>query len=71
MPKMDGYEIAKILRSKDDMERSVLLMLSAHDGVLDKLRAKMVGANGFIAKPFRAPFLLETVLMYLNAGAVM
>jgi CheY-like chemotaxis protein len=63
---MDGYEVARILRSKPEFADTVLVMLTAHDGVLDKLRSKLVGANEFITKPFNVKYVVEVVRRYLD-----
>jgi DNA-binding response OmpR family regulator len=65
MPKMGGYEVAQILRAKDEFAHTVLIMLSGHDGLLDRLRGKLVGARDFITKPFNTQHLAEVVCSYL------
>lgn len=71
LPKMDGYEIAQILRNKDELKDTQLVMLSAHNGPLNKVRARMLGVDGFIAKPFRSAYLRDFVLARLNLQPVM
>jgi twitching motility two-component system response regulator PilG len=67
LPKMEGYEVARILRSKPEFADTVFIMLTAHDGVLDKLRSKLAGASEFIAKPFNVKYVVEVVRRYLEA----
>lgn len=71
LPKMDGYELAKILHAKPEMAESALVMLSGHDGMIDKMRARLAGAQGFIAKPFDVRFMVRQVLSYFRPAAVM
>lgn len=66
LPKMDGYEVARILRSKADFDQTVLVMLTAHDGVLDKLRGRLVGASDYITKPFKVRDMVETVRSFVE-----
>ena len=66
MPRMDGYEVARILRDKEEFADTRIIMLTCHDGMIDKLRAKMVGAVEFIAKPFAVPYLRSVVRRYLE-----
>lgn len=66
MPRMDGYEVARILRAKDGFAATHIIMLTCHDGVFDKLRAKMVGAVEYIVKPFPVPYLRSVVNRYLE-----
>lgn len=49
MPKMDGYELIKKIRSKKDIP---ILVLSAKDQYQDKILGLNLGADDYIAKPF-------------------
>ena len=69
LPKMDGYEVARILRSKPDFGQTTIVMLTAHDGVLDRLRGKLVGASAYITKPFRVSHVVDVVHHYLQSLA--
>lgn len=60
MPRMNGYEVARKLKSNASFRDIRLFMLTGHDGMLDRARAALLGA-GFIAKPFRADALVATV----------
>lgn len=66
MPRMDGYEVARILRAKEEFAETRIIMLTCHDGMIDKLRAKMVGAVEYIVKPFHVPYLRSVVNRYLE-----
>jgi twitching motility two-component system response regulator PilG len=66
LPKMDGYEVAKILRAKADFGQTVVVMLTGHDGVFDRIRSKMAGASAFITKPFRVNYVVDVVSQYLR-----
>ena len=66
LPKMEGYEVARILRSKPDFADTILVMLTAHDGMLDKLRSRLVGAKEFITKPFNVKYVVEVVQRYIG-----
>jgi DNA-binding response OmpR family regulator len=50
MPKLDGYELAKRLRS--EKISTPLLMLTAKDSVQDVIRGLDVGADDYMTKPF-------------------
>ena len=41
------------------------LMLTAKDGLLDRVRSRMIGAHDYITKPFRVPVVVERVKGYL------
>lgn len=66
LPKMDGYEVARILRSKPELNQTTIIMLTAHDGVLDRLRGKLVGASAYITKPFRVSHVVDVVRQHLQ-----
>jgi twitching motility two-component system response regulator PilG len=40
-------------------------MLSSKDGVFDRARGVLVGANAYLTKPFTKDSLLKTVAMHL------
>ncbi|MBF6590770.1 MAG: response regulator [Ktedonobacterales bacterium] len=61
LPKMDGYEVAKVLRSNADFQDTILVMLTGRDGVWDRVHSKLVGARDYIKKPFRIAELVERV----------
>ena len=66
LPRMTGYEVARILRSNSDFHNTKIVMLTAKDGVVDKVRAKMIGACEFIPKPFHVSHLVQVVLSLLS-----
>lgn len=66
LPRMDGYEVARILRGNPDCQQTIIVMLTGHDGLLDRVRSKMVGARGFITKPFRISEVVQTVCGHLG-----
>ncbi len=41
-------------------------MLTGHDGVVDRVRSRLAGANGFVAKPFRTADLVRHMQTYLR-----
>jgi DNA-binding response OmpR family regulator len=66
LPKMDGFQIAQVLRSKDEFNRTRIVMLTVRDKFFDRMRARLVGASGYITKPFRTDELIEQVRGYLT-----
>lgn len=53
LPKMDGYEVAKTLRMHPEMRDTIIVMLTGHDDVINRMKAALIGARDFIRKPFR------------------
>ncbi|MBX5484481.1 MAG: response regulator [Myxococcaceae bacterium] len=58
LPKMDGLDAAAALKASGDTSDIPVILLSAHQGVADKLRALNMGAVDYLAKPFQALELL-------------
>ena len=50
LPKMDGMELLKELRTQDG--ETGVLILSARSGISDKVEGLDAGANDFLSKPF-------------------
>jgi DNA-binding response OmpR family regulator len=69
LPKMNGYELARILRSKPDFADTILVVLSGHDGVFSRVRGRAVGASAYITKPFRVHHLVDLVTTLLARRA--
>ncbi len=51
MPKMDGYEVVKRIRSEAEYRDLPIIMVTSMATQEDRLRAVQAGANDFIAKP--------------------
>ena len=61
MPDIDGYKLAYMLRQSALLKDIPILMLTGRDGVLDRVKAKMVGAVGYISKPFNPQELVQSI----------
>jgi DNA-binding response OmpR family regulator len=48
----DGLRVLKMLKEDPRTSSSRVVMLSAHDDPVTRLRARQAGADGFFAKPF-------------------
>ena len=66
LPRMDGYEVTRILRAKPEFASTHFIMLTCYDGAWNRLRAKLAGATEFIVKPFRMAYLVGVVRRYLR-----
>ena len=66
MPKMNGYEVASILRTTYRPDTMQIVMLTAHDGPWNRVHSKWVGASKFIAKPFRVSEVVRIVCELLG-----
>ncbi|TKC16779.1 response regulator transcription factor [Robertmurraya kyonggiensis] len=67
MPGMNGYEVLSALR-KNNIDTPVI-MLTAKDGIDDKIQGFKVGADDYMVKPFhREELLLRLEAMVRRAG---
>jgi twitching motility two-component system response regulator PilG len=66
MPRLDGYQVCKMIRSNDSTKDVPVVMISGKDGFFDKVRGRMAGTSGYITKPFGPETLMKTVETYLN-----
>jgi two-component system, chemotaxis family, response regulator PixG len=67
MPNANGYEICSRLRKIGTFQDTPIVILTGNDGVIDRVRAKVVGATDFITKPVQSELVLEIANKYLNA----
>jgi twitching motility two-component system response regulator PilG len=58
---VDGYQVCKIIKANDLTKNIPVVMLSGKDGFFDKVRGRIAGATGYIAKPFGPSTLIEAV----------
>jgi CheY-like chemotaxis protein len=62
MPGMDGFELIRELRRRPELSHTKIIVLSGKTYEFDRRRAKELGADGYLAKPFRRETLLESIL---------
>jgi twitching motility two-component system response regulator PilG len=70
LPRMDGYQVCQAVRHHQDFRDLPILMLSGKDGMIDRIRGRMVGSTDYISKPFEPGQLLWTVKRYLYTPTV-
>lgn len=66
MPEIDGYELCRMLRQSTVLKEIPIVMLTGRDGLIDRLRARMVGATDYITKPFEPQQMLTIVEKLIN-----
>ena len=67
MPELDGYEVCSMLRKSTAFRQTPIVMLTGKDGFIDRIKARMVGANDYLTKPFSGLELLTLVERYVGA----
>ena len=67
MPRLDGYQTCAIIKRNVKFSAVPVIMLSSKDGVFDKARGRMVGAQDYLTKPFTKDQLLRAVAQHAAA----
>jgi len=65
MPTIDGYELCRLLRNHSLFKTTPIVMVTGHTGIIDRARAKIVGASDYLSKPFTQAGLLKVVFKHL------
>lgn len=66
LPKSDGYQVARRLKTKHQCSNTIIIMLSRRDGVLDRLKARLAGSKEYITKPFKTQDIISVVHSHLG-----
>lgn len=67
LPKLRGYELARLFHSTPRFATLPIIMLSGHTRLPDKLRGRLAGATRYLTKPFRPDDVLAAISQYLPA----
>ncbi len=51
MPDLNGYDLCSLLRKSQKFKEIPIVMLTGRDGMIDRVRAKLVGATDYLTKP--------------------
>ncbi len=68
LPKLDGLEVCRMLRTSPGVRGTPVLMLTARASLEDKLRGFGVGADDYLTKPYELTELLARVEALLARG---
>lgn len=66
MPNANGYEICSQLRKMSFFKDTPIVILTGNDGLVDRVRAKMVGSNDFISKPVNPEMVISIIRKHLK-----
>lgn len=61
MPVVNGYEVCSQLRRVAKLKDIPIVILTGNDGIVDRVRSKVVGASGFMSKPIDQDKVISTV----------
>ncbi len=66
LPKMNGLDVCKKIRSDTQLSSTKVVMVTAKDHTIDEMRGIGSGADDYIMKPFEAEELLHVVRQVLR-----
>lgn len=66
MPRLDGYQTCALIKNHPQFENIPVVMLTSKDTLFDRARARLVGSNQYLIKPFTKKSLVETVLAHAH-----
>jgi chemotaxis family two-component system response regulator PixG len=65
MPKVSGYDLCAQLRKYPEFAETPIIFLTSSTGIVDRIKAKMVGSTDFIKKSIDADGLLQKIAEYI------
>ena len=66
MPDVDGLEFCKTIRAIPKFQNLPIVMVTARDGLVNKMKGHIAGTSKYLTKPFKAEELREVVRQYIN-----
>src|SRR4029434_199214 len=61
MPRLDGYQTCALIKNNREFKSTPVVMLSSKHGLFDKAKARIVGSDRYITKPFSKEELIGTI----------
>ena len=61
MPRMDGFEVASLIRHDERLKDIPIIMITSRTGDKHRERAMSIGVNEYLGKPFQEEKLLDTM----------
>jgi len=66
MPRMDGYEVATMVRNNEHMKDLPIIMITSRTGTKHKEKAMEIGVNRYLGKPYQEDELIENITTVLE-----
>ncbi len=66
MPKLDGYQVCAVIKRNPRFQETPVVMLTSKDNLFDRARARLLGADDYLTKPFTRETLLGAVSVHLR-----
>ncbi|GEM_PF-711388 len=68
MPRLDGFQTCALIKQNSKFKHIPVVMLTSKDGLFDRARSKLVGADHYITKPFSRDELLDILALCTERG---
>ncbi len=65
MPRLDGYQTCSLIKNNATFKNTPVIMLSSKDGLFDRAKGRVVGAEQYLTKPFARDDLLNAIRTHL------
>jgi len=65
MPRLDGYQTCALIKNNPQFKKTPVVMLSSKDGLFERARGRIVGAEHYMTKPFTREELLSTIKTFV------
>lgn len=65
MPRLDGYQTCALIKNNPKFRNIPIIMLSSKDGLFDRAKGRVVGAEQYLTKPFTRDDLLNAIRTHL------
>ena len=66
MPQVNGYDLCARLRKYPEFAKTPIIFLTSNTGIVDRIRARMVGSTDFVKKTIDADELLQKIVEYVQ-----
>ena len=66
MPRLDGYQTCALIKNNQMFKATPVIMLSSKDGIFDKAKGRIVGAEQYLTKPFTREELLGAIRKHVD-----
>jgi chemosensory pili system protein ChpA (sensor histidine kinase/response regulator) len=70
MPRMDGFEFAKTIKADANLARIPIVMITSRTADKHRNRAKELGVDAYLGKPYQEEELLRTLRELLELHTV-
>ncbi len=67
MPRMDGFELCRVIKSKLDYSHIPIVLLTAKTNIQSKIEGLELGADAYIEKPFSVEYLQACIANLINS----